>query len=209
MEPFVEMTGTGTASAAPDVVTLDVAVRSPGVSVAAALNEADAMMSAIIAAAKGQGLESRDLQTTGANVYPQYDREGVNVSSYLAQQSLRLRVRNREHVGPLITAFSEIAGNTLGIDNISLHLNDPLPLLERARREAFEDAQSKARQFAALAGRELGPVQFVVDSPSGPSNPYPVAAGRAMMKDAAFSGPTVEVGENSVSASVLVRWTWV
>ena len=182
MEPFVEMTGIGSASAAPDVVALDVAVRSPGVSVAAALGE--------------------------ANVYPQYDRDGVNVTSYLAQQSLRLRVRERASVGPLIAAFSQIAGNTLGIDNISLHIDDPKPLLERARREAFDDAAAKARQFATLAGRSLGPVVFVVDSPSGPIMPYPMSDQREMMA-AKASGPAVEMGENTVTSSVLVRWVWV
>jgi uncharacterized protein YggE len=208
MEPFVEMTGIGSASAAPDVVALDVAVRSPGVSVAAALGEADATMAGLIDAAKAQGLAAKDLQTTGANVYPQYDRDGVNVTSYLAQQSLRLRVRERASVGPLIAAFSQIAGNTLGIDNISLHIDDPKPLLERARREAFDDAAAKARQFATLAGRSLGPVVFVVDSPSGPIMPYPMSDQREMMA-AKASGPAVEMGENTVTSSVLVRWVWV
>ena len=66
MEPFVEMTGIGSASAAPDVVALDVAVRSPGVSVAAALGEADATMAGLIDAAKAQGLAATSIRSTTA-----------------------------------------------------------------------------------------------------------------------------------------------
>ena len=71
METFVEMTGTGTASAAPDVVALDLGVRCPGASVAAALGEADVKMAGIIAGAQAAGVVGRDVQTTGASVYPQ------------------------------------------------------------------------------------------------------------------------------------------
>ncbi|MEI2779181.1 MAG: SIMPL domain-containing protein [Tetrasphaera sp.] len=209
MDAFVEMTGTGSASAAPDVVALDLGVRCPGKSVASALSEADAAMGGIIDAAKEGGVAARDLQTTGASVYPQYDKEGVGVVGYVASQSLRLRVRDRDRVGGLISAFSSVAGNRLTLDNIALLLDDPTGLLEQARAAAFANAHDKARQFAALAGRELGPVLFVVDTPSGPTQPFGSArqaAGYAMKAEAADM--SVEAGENSVTATVVVRWAW-
>lgn len=210
MDAFVEMTGTGSAGAAPDVVALDLGVRCPGENVATALGEADTAMGAIIAAAKEGGVAARDLQTTGASVYPQYDKEGIGVAGYVASQSLRLRVRERDRVGELISAFSRVAGNRLTIDNIALLLDDPSGLLEQARTAAFADAHDKARQFATLAGRELGQVVFVVDAPSSPTMPYgaaPVAGMRSAMKAEAMD-MAVEAGENSVSATIVVRWAW-
>ncbi len=208
MDTFVEMTGTGSASAAPDVVALDVGVRCQGTSVATALGEADAKMAAIVLVAKADGVADRDVQTTGASVYPQYDRDGTNVVGYVAAQSLRLRVRDRGQVGTLIAGFSERAGNSLTIDNISLQLSDPSALLGEARDAAFADAEAKARQYARLARRELDRVVFVVDSPGGPVLPMP--AMRMAYKDAAMGASMpVEAGESSVTASVVARWSWV
>ncbi|MBK6886053.1 MAG: SIMPL domain-containing protein [Tetrasphaera sp.] len=206
MDSFVEMTGTGTASDAPDVVALDLGVRCPGQSVAAALNDAATKLAALVDAAKTGGLADRDVQTTGASVYPQYDRDGTNVVGYVASQSLRLRVRDRARVGDLISAFSERAGNSLTIDNISLQLSDPSALLTQAREAAFADAEAKARQFALLAGRELDRVIFVADTPGGPS--MALAGARMEMKDMAMRSMPVEAGESSVSVSVIVRWAW-
>lgn len=207
MDAFVEMMGTGSAAAPPDIVSLDLGVRQPGGSVADALGGADSAMSAIIKIATDRGLVGRDMQTTSASVYPQYDREGVSVSGYIAQQSLRLRIRDRDQVGPLINACSSAIGNALSVDNIALQIDDPSPLLTEARRLAFQDAQTKARQFAELAGRSLGQVLVVVDTPQG-GGPAPMAL---MAKREAMSvggGMPVELGENSVAAQVLVRWAW-
>ena len=207
MDAFVEMTGTGTASAAPDVVALDLGVRCPGDTVATALGEADDKMAAIVAAARDAGVAGRDLQTTGASVYPQYDNQGVKVVGYIAGQSLRLRVRDRDQVGPLITAFSTAAGNSLTIDNIAVQLSEPGTLLSTARDNAFADAKAKAHQYAVLAGRELGKVVFLIDSPSG-GPVVPMASMRMDQAMAVAGGMPVEAGENSVTASVVVRWAW-
>lgn len=207
MDAFVEMTGTGTASAAPDVVALDLGVRCPGDTVATALGEADDKMAAIVAAARDAGVAGRDLQTTGASVYPQYDNQGVKVVGYIAGQSLRLRVRDRDQVGPLITAFSTAAGNSLTIDNIAVQLSEPGTLLSTARDNAFADAKAKAHQYAVLAGRELGKVVFLIDSPSG-APVVPMASMRMDQAMAVSGGMPVEAGENSVTASVVVRWAW-
>jgi len=209
MDAFVEMTGTGTASAPPDVVVLDLSVRAPGSSVAAALGSADQGMAAVIGLAKERGVRPSDLQTTSASVYPQYDREGVNVNGYVAQQSLRLRVRERDQVGLLISAFSDAIGNTLTIDNISLQIADPTPLLTEARRGAFADAEGKARQFASLAGRSLGQVVWLVDAVSSGGGPVPMAVMAADTAKRMYAGSTpVEIGENSVSVIITVRWAW-
>ncbi|WP_344068195.1 SIMPL domain-containing protein [Nostocoides vanveenii] len=209
MDEFVEMTGTGTASAPPDVVVLDLSVRAPGSSVAAALGSADQGMAAVIGLAKERGVRPSDLQTTSASVYPQYDREGVNVNGYVAQQSLRLRVRERDQVGLLISAFSDAIGNTLTIDNISLQIADPAPLFTEARRGAFADAEGKARQFASLAGRSLGQVVWLVDAVSSGAGPMPMAVMAADTAKRMYAGSTpVEMGENSVSVIITVRWAW-
>lgn len=206
MDAFVEMTGTGTASGPPDVVVLDLSVRATGSAVAKALGSADEAMTGIVEHARGQGIAATDLQTTGASVYPQHDRDGVRTLGYVATQSLRVRLRDREGVGPLISACSRIAGNALTIENIGLQIGDTAELTNQARAAAFADARTKAQQFADLAGRALGQVIFVADAPIGPG-PVRYARMAAMAADSA-GGMPVEMGEHSVSATVTVRWGW-
>ena len=69
-----------------------------------------------------------------------------------------------------------------------------------AREAAFADATAKAEQFAALAGRTLGSVQWIDERPDG-GGPRPMMAMRAM----AESMP-VATGDAEIGVSVTVHW---
>jgi uncharacterized protein YggE len=76
-------------------------------------------------------------------------------------------------------------------------------LLATARERAFEDARSRAEEYARFAGRVLGEVVWIGDHASGPE-PRPFAA-RAEAMAASLS---VAPGESTVTAQVSVRWAW-
>jgi uncharacterized protein len=202
MSSHVEVTGSGSASAVPDVVRLDVGVRCEGGNVSAALADAGARAAALGEAARDHGITAADLQTSGAGVHPRHDREGTTVLGYTAYQSLKVTVRDTGRVSDLVQAFSGVAGNALTVDRISLEIADPAPLLVAAREAAFANARAKAEQYAGLAGRELGKVEWLSDVvQSGPQPRYELMAAKA-------GGVPVELGENSVTATVAVRWEW-
>ncbi|MEO7070494.1 MAG: SIMPL domain-containing protein [Nostocoides sp.] len=206
MGSHVDVTGTGSASAAPDVVTLDVRVTCDGADVASTLQAASGTMSAVQGAAREAGVVPADLQTTGSGVHQRWANDRPEVVGYTAFHTLRLRVRDLDATGRLVTALSQVAGNSLGIDNISLTISDPEPLARLARERAFADALAKADQYASLAGRTLGPVVWVSDLPGGRS--VAGAPGHTMMASREMaSGMPVEAGENTVTASVAVRFT--
>jgi uncharacterized protein YggE len=135
-------------------------------------------------------------------VNPRWDREGQRVVGYTAHHALRLVVRDRERVGDVIGAMAGAAGDAFGLDAVTLEVADPAPLLVRAREAAFEDARSRADQYASLAGRALGPVLRVTEG-GGLEPPVPRFARAAM--DVA-GGLPVEAGESSVTATVTVRF---
>ena len=112
-------------------------------------------------------------------------------------------MRDRDRVGDLIKALAGAAGDAFGLDDVTLDVADPAPLLERARTAAFEDARAKAEQYAALAGRPLGPVLRVTEEPDR-GMPVPRFAAKAAM-DVGGAMP-VEAGESAVSATVTVRF---
>ncbi|HEU5242247.1 MAG TPA: SIMPL domain-containing protein [Ornithinibacter sp.] len=203
MTDHVEVTGTGAASAVPDVVVLDARVQCEAPDVAGALSAATDRVTTALRAAADHGVAERDRRTTGMGVSTRWDREGRAVVGYTAHQSVRLLVRDRERVGDLIRALAGAAGDAFGLDNVTLEVADPAPLLERARTAAFEDARAKAEQFAALAGRALGPVLRVTEERDH-AIPLPRFAAQAAMD--AGGGMPVEAGESTVTASVTVRF---
>lgn len=203
MPDHVEVVGSGTAHAVPDVVVLDARVQCEAVDVAGALAAATERVTAALEAASGHGVAVADRRTTGLGISTRWDRDGRGVVGYTAFQSVRLLVRDRDQVGVLITALARAAGDAFGLDGVTLEVSDPAPLLERARTAAFEDARAKAEQYAALAARPLGPVLRVTEE-SDRAMPMPRFAARAAME--VGGGMPVEAGESAVSATVTVRF---
>ena len=171
MADHVEVTGTGTAGAVPDVVVLDARVQCEATDVAGALAAATDRVTAALQAAADHGVAERDRRTTGMGVSTRWDREGREVVGYTAHQTMRLLVRDRERVGHLISALAGAAGDAFGLDGVTLEVADRTPLLERARTAAFEDARAVAEQYATLAGRPLGSALRVTEPPAPESIP--------------------------------------
>ncbi len=203
MSDHVEVIGSGAASAVPDVVVLDARVQCEAADVAGALDAATGRVTTALQAVADHGVAASDRRTTGLGISSRWDREGQRVVGYTAHQSLRLLVRDRERVGDLLRALAGAAGDAFGLDNVTLEVADPSPLLEQARTAAFEDARAKAEQYAALAGRSLGPVLRVTEEPER-ATPMPRFAAKAAMD--VGGGMPVEAGESTVSATVTVRF---
>ena len=196
----LEVSGRGRASAVPDVVRIHTGVRCDADDVSTALEDASTRSAALAQAARDHGVADADLRTTGTGVHPRHDREGTTLLGYTAYRQLAVTVRDPAMVGSLVEAFAGVAGNALTIDHIGLDLADPEPLLASARDAAFADAKAKAEQYAALAGRELGKVERVRDVVEGGAQP------RFARMAAGAADSSVELGENTVTATVAVRW---
>ena len=206
----VEVTGAGTASATPDVVRVALGIRCDSEGVAAALSAAADTVRQVSAAARAHGLADRDIASTSASVQPRWNNDGSAVAGYTAYHQLTLLVRSLPSLNDLVDAVADAAGNALVIDGITLDLAERGPLAAHAREAAFDDAQDKAQQYAALAGARLGRVLAVVEGGGGPG--FEPMAGRrdAMMSMKASSGGMpVEAGEHSVGATVRVAWELV
>ena len=198
----VQVTGTGRATATPDVVRLALGIRCDGDDVSSALREAGGRVQAIGDAVRGLGVESADIGSTGAGVHPRYDRDGQRVVGYQADHRLSVVVRAVDQVGAVVDAVSSAAGNALSVDSIQLDLSDASGLQDEARSAAFLEARAKAQQYAALADSTLGDVLSVVEG-SARSTPTP---GPRMAMALASSPMPVEAGEQTVTASVTVTW---
>ena len=205
MDAYIDVIGNGSAGAAPDVVLLDVRVAFDGAEVAPTLREASRLWAAVPAAARAAGVAEAGIRTTSAGVNQRWANDGSGPIGQTAYQSARIRVPSTTDVGRVLTACSEAAGNAFGLDGLTMTVDDPEPLLRRAREAAFENARAKATQLAELAGRAVGRVVAVSDAPSAGGVPTAFAAKR--FESAAADLP-VAPGESTLTASVAVRFAW-
>jgi uncharacterized protein YggE len=200
----VTVTGVGTAGAQPDVLRLDLGVEGRGRSVDAALGGANRALEAVLATLREAGVAASDLRTSDLAIHPQYDREGRAITGYVATNSLQATLRDLPGSGALITAAASAGGDASRIHGVRFDLDDPTPLLVRAREAAIADARARAEVYAAAAGRSVGEVLRIEELPDG--RPAPVRAAR-MMAMAEAAGPVpVEGGTHEVTASVSVEW---
>lgn len=201
----ITVTGSGTAEAVPDLLTVSIGVECRREDVGAAYAAAGRAAAGISAALREHGVGDRDISTSGLNVRADVvwkEGQGQTVAGYLASSVLAVRLRDVAGSSEIIAAAVAVGSNDVRLNGLDLGFSDPAGVTAEAREAAWQDALTTARQFAALAGAELGPVVSVTQQP-GPPAPIPVARiQRAMATDAVG----IEAGQSGVSATVGVVW---
>lgn len=196
------VTGTGEATAAPDMALLSVGVETRGQSAAAALKENATRMNATIARLKARGVAEKDMQTSSLSVGPQYryDNSGnpPQIVGYQATNMLNVKLRDLSAAGSIIDEAVGDGANSLG--GLSFTFSDTGPLEDAAREAAVADAKAKAQLLARSAGVALGPVLQIQDGFAAPPIPGPIYDVRAMAAEA--KSTPVSAGESAVSANV-------
>lgn len=201
----ISVTGSGSAEAAPDLLTLSIGVECRRDNVSAAYGDAGRTSAAITAALRDQGVEGHDITTSGLNVRAELNWQegrGQTVSGYLAACMLSVRIRALASSAGILAAAVAAGGDDVRLNGLELGFADPAAVTARAREAAWADALTTAGHFASLAGASLGKVVSLAQQ-SGYPAPIPVAK---IQRAAAVESLTVEAGESSVSATVEVVW---
>jgi uncharacterized protein len=200
MPPMINVTGTGTVEAAPDIATLSIGVTTQGDTAAAALAANSAALEAVLARLTAAGVAPGDMQTSNLSLYPNWNSSDSLtppvISSYVASNMLTITIRKLDTLGAVLDAAVQDGANTL--NGLTFAVADPKPLLDEARKEAVADARAKAELLAAAAGVTLGKIVSIAESGSGEA-PAP-------MYKAELDAASVPVagGEVGMSASVTI-----
>ena len=151
-----------------------------------------------------------DLTTAGLSVHPQThwsDGGRQETTGFTASTTFRVVLRELEpeaanSPAAVIAACVSVGGDAIRLDGLEFDLDDRSDLATRARELAWTAAESKARQFADLADKDLVEVLEVLEDFD---QIVPMRGRVAAMK--ADSAPiAVERGEIEESISVRVRW---
>ncbi|ATI33340.1 uncharacterized protein YggE [Rhodococcus erythropolis] len=206
----VTVTGTATATAVPDIVRLTIGVSATQTAVSDAFDAVARLSTALTETLHARGVRGADLTTAGLSVHPQThwsDGGRQETTGFTASTTFRVVLRELEpeaanSPAAVIAACVSVGGDAIRLDGLEFDLDDRSDLATKARELAWTAAESKARQFADLADKDLVEVLEVLEDFD---QIVPMRGRVAAMK--ADSAPiAVERGEIEESISVRVRW---
>ncbi|CAN5840085.1 SIMPL domain-containing protein [soil metagenome] len=199
----VTVTGSGSVNVAPDVATINLGVQAFAPTSTDAMNQLGEQSQQLTDALETAGVAPEDLQTSGLSLWSRTDDEGRQVVGYEASLQVTATVRDLDQLGAIIDDAQQAVGDGFTIGGVSFSFADPETVLEQARIDAFESAQTKAAQYAAAAGVELGSVLSIAEGSSVGPVPYPtMAAADAVMET------RVSVSPGSLDLEVRVTGTF-
>ncbi len=161
----ITVTGVGTVSTAPDMVTIDLGVETFNTDVKEAFSQANAALRAVVDAIKALGVSETDINTSNLSIYntSRYDSEsGVEQRGYQISNNVRVIVRDVVQIEGVIDAAISAGANS--IYGLTFGISDPAAAESQARANAVADANARATELAALVGVTLGDAIAVDES---------------------------------------------
>jgi uncharacterized protein YggE len=197
----VTVVGSGKVQGTPDTVTVDAAIETIAPDATSALNQSNDRMTAVLDAVKSQGIDPKDIGTTGVTLQPQYG-DNSDITAYRASNSIEVKVRKFDVASQVITALQTAGGNATRINSVKLSIEDDSQLVKDARTRAFNDAKDRAEQYAGLSGLDLGKVISISEAGANVPPPTPMPRYDSMAEAAV----PMEPGQQTVGFSVTVVW---
>ncbi len=219
--------GDGKAVAVPDVAEFSMSVISQGgKDIGSLLTTNTDKVNQAIAFVKGQGVDEKDIQTSGFNVDPRYQYYScpspispigntvqtcppADIVGYTVTQTVDVKIRDFTKIGAILSGVVGAGANS--VSSLSFMVDDPTKVQAEAREQAIAKAKEKAQEVAAAAGFTLGKLIGVDEGWSQPPVVYsmdksyaPLAMGGSGA--VATPAPTIEPGSQEVQVTVTLRY---
>ena len=209
--PTLVTSGQGETKITPDRARLEVSVQTRAATAAEAGTQNARKQQSVLDALRKIGFTSEQLSTVNYNLVPemQYDKNGQSprVIAYNATNTVRVEVRDVGQIGKAIDASLEAGANM--ISSLSFFSSNS----DAARRSALASAVARARSDAdAIAAAAGGTVGALIEISTNDFAPPIIFNRAAMMSDMAAkvgNATPIEPGEQTVTAVVNARWTFV
>ena len=160
----ITVTGNGKITYIPNLAQVAVGVSSDGRTAADAWQANAEIVKKLFKALKEQGIDEKDIKTTGLNVSPKYiypkDKKPQLVG-YTVTYNLDVTVRKLNELGE--TLDSLVANGANRGMNLTFTCDNLDELMDQARAKAVADARHKAEVYVKGAGAQLGAVLSISD----------------------------------------------
>ena len=214
LQNTISFSGTGEVFVKPDLALITFSVQNEAKSVAEAMSENTKKMNAVIDSIKKQGVQDKDLKTASFNISPRYEWRQIECLSYPCPsgerilvgyevyQSLRVKIRDLEKVGSIIQSATDMGAND--VSGLQFTIENEDELKSQARKQAIDEAKSKAKELTSQLGVDLGRITNFSESGS-----WPVPMPYFSMEKAAVGGaeaPQIQTGENKIEVTVTITY---
>lgn len=202
---ILTVSGTGTATTAPDIGVVTLGVRKSAANASTAMTAVSAALDDVLQLIRAGGVAELDIQTTGLSLSPRYapprDSEaGPRVVGFQASNAVTLTIRDLDALGPLLGQVVAQGANTL--NGLTFDVSDAGPLQSEAERRAVADAARTATVLADAAGLKLGPIVSIVEGvASGQGGPI-------LRSFSAAESAAVPIAGGAVSRTATVTLTY-
>ena len=166
---MIQVSGFGTATGVPDLATLSLGVRVTAETVAEARNAAAASMENVMSALEENGIAAADIATRHFRIHPEYDysKDRRQRIGFTVSNGLTVTVRKVDTAGAVIDAAVAAGGDHLVFNDLDFAFSDTAAMERQARQAAVADMRGKASQMAEFAGRRLGDLKLISETPVG------------------------------------------
>ncbi len=203
----ITIMGEGKVSVMPDIANVEVGTVVEKPTVSEAQQENTRIMNQLNDKLAGFGVAKADMQTASYNISPVYDytKGKQTLRGYQVSQSLRLKVRNLDNIGPILGAAGDLGANQVG--GIDFTVDQPESIKQQARILALENAKSKAAALAQVVGVKLRRVVSFGENVTEPIYNAPYAEkSMALGMGGAAPSPTIQPGSAEYVLDVNVTY---
>ncbi len=201
----VAFTGEGKVKATPDTAKVEIGLTTEGKDSISVQNENSRKMNAVIKFLKEkEKIADADVKTNNYSLSPKYDYvKGKSIlSGYVLNQTITATVRDLNKVGEVLDGAVSSGANR--IDSVSLFIDKPEQLKDKARGEAVKQAQDKAVSISKIAGFRLGRlVDFSENFSSEPPIFYKALEARG---GGLTPSPQIEPGAQEIKVSITLTY---
>jgi len=202
------VSASGKATALPDIAAFSFSVVSEGQEPNKIASENNKKINAAVDAVKKNGVDGKDIKTSGYNLSPRYEYDekirSTFISGYTLTQTVSVKIRDFTKISKILSVLPGLGINQVG--SLGFDAEESEKYLSEARKEAFEKAYAKAKEMAKQNGARIRLVTFSESS----GYPYPIYAISKASFDMgggeAVPAPNIEPGSQEVTVNVNVTY---
>jgi len=201
----VSFSGEGKVLARPDVAVVSLSIVTEATTSKAAQDDNSAKSKTVTDFLKKQGIEEKDIKTSGYNIYPQYFYPRNNrpeIQGYQVNQALEIKIRDLDKISEVLDGIVSAGVNQ--VDNLSLQIDNPDALRSEAREKAIEGAKKKAQELESQLDVNLGRIVNFSENTGG--IPTPLYYGKSEAMGIGGGGPSIPTGENEIVVNVTITY---
>jgi uncharacterized protein len=211
------VTAEGKSLGVPDIAEFSVGVLTEGGKNLVILQEENSKKTEnIVSYLKENGLEDKDIRTSGYNVSPRYqysDCYRVNgvcpppeIVGYSIRSSISVKVRDFGKAGEILSGVVDKGANS--VSGLSFKIDDEEALIKEARDEAIMKAKVKAEELAKSANFRVGRLLSIYEGSSMPfyRESFKIDGMGGDMSVVSSPVPSIEPGSQDIISSVTMTY---